>query len=375
MGQPRDFGFNEECALLKDTARRFFSDHLPVDRLHELVASNSDPHRAPECLWLEDLWPEMVELGWTMLAVPEHAGGLGMPMVAVAGLAEELGRAACPCPLLPTLNSIFVLNGVGEQSEPAIADILSGQSASLAIANRYGDWENNHSEIEVSEGKLYGTAWFVQDAKKVDNFLVSAKSASGTSLCWVKAKSEDIRIIPDAILDLTRDQAHVEFRGAEAVLLTSNGHSALNQALPAIYTILSADMVGAAEWQLQTTAEYVAARRQFDRPLGFFQAVKHPLVDGMIQIDRSKSLVYNAACAIDWEPDQSAELAHMAKSSANDMAECVSNRSIQLHGGIGFTWECFVHLYFKRQNHSRLLWGEAHWHRAKIADTLLGESG
>jgi len=136
--------------------------------------------------------------------------------------------------------------------------------------------------------------------------------------------------------------------------------------------MLAADMVGAAEWQLQTTVEYVGTRQQFDRPLGFFQAVKHPLVNVMIQIDQAKSLIYNAACAIDHEPERALQLAHMAKASASEAAALASGRSVQCHGGIGFTWECFVHLYFKRQKHSQLLFGDAAWHRARLADIVIG---
>jgi alkylation response protein AidB-like acyl-CoA dehydrogenase len=117
----------------------------------------------------------------------------------------------------------------------------------------------------------------------------------------------------------------------------------------------------------------VSTRQQFDHPLGFFQAVKHPLVDVMVQIDQAKSLVYNAACAVDEEPELAARYAHMAKASASETAAFASGRSVQCHGGIGFTWECFVHLYFKRQKHSQLLWGDAAWHRARLADILIGE--
>ena len=141
--------------------------------------------------------------------------------------------------------------------------------------------------------------------------------------------------------------------------------------MPAIWTLHAADMVGAGEWQLQTTVEYANQRQQFDKPLGFFQAVKHPLVDVMVMIDQAKSLVYNAACAVDCEPEKAARYAHMAQASASDMAAFASSRSVQLHGGIGFTWECYVHLFFKRQKHSEMLWGDAVWHRARLAELMI----
>jgi alkylation response protein AidB-like acyl-CoA dehydrogenase len=114
---------------------------------------------------------------------------------------------------------------------------------------------------------------------------------------------------------------------------------------------------------------------QYDHVIGFFQAVKHPIVNVLIAIDHARSLVYNAACAIDTEPEQAAMFAHMAQSAASDMAEFASSRSLQFHGGIGFTWECFIHLHFKRQMHNQVLYGDATYHRAKLADMIMGPIG
>jgi len=148
------------------------------------------------------------------------------------------------------------------------------------------------------------------------------------------------------------------------------GAAALEAATPALLTIVAADLCGAAEWQLQTTNEYAKTRVQFDHPIGFFQAVKHPIVNMMLAVDRARSLMYAAACAIDHEPDDAVRLARSAKAAASDAAAFCSDRSVQLHGGIGFTWECDVHLYFKRQKHNQLLYGDAAYQRAKLADGI-----
>lgn len=374
MTQPDNFGFGEEAALLKDSARKFLADNFATDKLHRMVASDHNPERMSACAWDRDLWQQMVDLGWTSLAVPESAGGLGMPAVAVAGLAEELGRAAFPCPLLATLNATYVLAACGSGGETALAEIAEGLTASLAITNGLGSWAAADTDVQCAQGVLNGTAWFVQDARKVDRLLVSAQTTSGLSLYWVATDAAGVTVVPDAIVDLTRDQAHVRFDNAQAQEVTAKGLAALQQAMPAIWTLLAADVTGAAEWQLQTTVEYVNTRQQFEHPLGFFQAVKHPLVDVMVLIDQCKSLVYNAACAIDTEPGRAAEFAHMAKASASECAAFASGRSVQYHGGIGFTWECFIHLYFKRQKHSQLLWGDAAWHREQLANILIGEA-
>jgi len=375
MAQPDDYGFSEEAALLKDSARKFFKSNFPADKLHRMVADNPGSARAPESHWDKALWQQLLELGWTLLAVPESADGLGLPAVAVAGLVEEAGRAAFPCPLLATLNTTYVLAACGESGNEALKEIAAGATATLALTNRAGSWQPQDTQVIAAEGKLNGTAWFVQDAGKADRLLVCAKKDTGHSLYWVATNAPGITVHADAIVDLTRDQAHVEFTGVAAEEICEDGLKALEQAFPAIWTMLAADVIGAAEWQLQTTAEYARTRTQFDRPIGFFQAVKHPLVDVMIQIDEAKSLVYNAACAIDFEPECAAKYAHMAKASASETAAFASSRSVQFHGGIGYTWECFIQLYFKRQKHSQMLWGDAAWHRTQLADIVLGKIG
>ena len=146
----------------------------------------------------------------------------------------------------------------------------------------------------------------------------------------------------------------------------------LERAWPALLVAVAADLCGTSEWQLQTTVEYARNRKQFDHPLGFFQAVKHPLVNAMIAIDRARSLLYHAACCIDQEREDAPTAARMAKSAASDAGAFISDRSVQLHGGIGFTWECDVHLFFKRSMHNQALYGDAAHQRHKLADLLIG---
>ncbi|MEM1113817.1 MAG: acyl-CoA dehydrogenase family protein [Pseudomonadota bacterium] len=376
MAQPDNFGFGEEATLLKESARKFFADNLSIDQLHALVAADPEPRREPACLWREDLWQQMVELGWTALAVPEAAGGLEMPLAAVAGLVEEVGRAAFPCPLLGTLNATYVLAACGDAGLGALEELAGGQAATLAITDKRGSWDSANSGVRVESRQLSGWASYAQDAQKVQKVLVSALDGADLKLYWVDVTAPGVSVRSDNIVDLTRDQARIQFDGVvidneHVVEVSAEGADALDRAMPAVWTLLAADMCGAGEWQLQTTVEYANARQQFDHPLGFFQAVKHPLVNVMIEIDKARSLVYNAACAYDHEPDFAARYAHMAKSAASDMADFASGRSVQFHGGIGFTWECYVHLYFKRQKHSQLLFGDGPWHRARLAELII----
>jgi len=377
MAQPKNFGFNEDEKALKEVARNFFEKKFPTHRLHALVAANSDPEREPECCWDKALWHEIVELGWLMTAVPERVGGLGMPAIAVAGLAEEVGRAAFPSPLLATLGAAYILAACNNHTaDAALTLILEGKTFSFACCNQYGSWEHNDTDVNLDNNTLNGHSYFVQDAKKVDYFLVKASSKAGIGLYIVPADTKGLSIRADAIVDLTRDQATLTFdnvvlQADSEVAGPGSGIAALHSATPALLLLLSADMCGAAEWQLQATAEYARVRVQFDRPIGFYQAVKHPIVDFMVQIDQARALMYNAACAIDHEPEMAEQYARMAKAAATEAVGFGSKKSVQLHGGIGFTRECFIHLYLKRQMHSQVMLGDAVYQRAKLAELVL----
>ena len=383
MAQPKDYGFGEDEQILRDSARRFLDEVASIEKVRRLVAA--DPQQAyesktPPARYDETAWKKMVELGWTALAVPESLGGAGMKCVAIAALAEEVGRRAMPSPLPSTLLATFVLREAGSKPAAACLErIVGGAAATLAITNAEGSWEASATSVKAESAPtgavLDGTAHYVQDARKAAFFIVAAASAGGVGLYAVAADHPGVTVHPDHIVDLTRDQARITFERVEVpvssiVAAPPEGAAALEKAMPAMLTVLAADMCGAAEWQLRTTTEYAKVRKQFDRPLGFFQAVKHPIVNMMIAVDETRSLLYNAACAVDTEPRLAARYARMAKSSASDTAAFCSSRSVQLHGGIGFTWECDVQIYFKRQKHSQMLLGDGVYQREKLAALL-----
>ena len=380
MALTKDLGFGPDEQLVRDQARKLLKDSVPVDKLRTLVAR--DHHEAYEtriqpASWDEGLWKQMVELGWTALSVPESAGGLGMKTIVSVALAEELGRVAVPSPLPATLAATAVLKAAGANAW--LEKIAGGEAATLAITPESGSWEPGDTDVEARASgpgvTLNGKAAFVQDARKARLLVVSAKSAGGVALYVVPVDAPGVTVTPDRIVDLTRDQATVTFSNVEVSASNvaageGKGKAAIEKALPAILTLLAADACGAAEWQLQTTAEYAKSRVQFEHPIGFFQAVKHPLVNVMLGIDRARSLTYAAACAVDEDPADALRLARMAKAAASDAAAFASDRSVQLHGGIGFTWECDVHLWFKRQKHTEQLFGNATQQRAHLARIL-----
>lgn len=382
---PADFGFGSDEEMLRDLARKFLDERCSVEELRALVADDHHAvyERGERPAWDESLWREIVELGWTGLAVPESAGGADFKLVGIAALVEEVGRHALPSPLIATLNATHVLRAAGgEAAERWLGRIADGLAVTLAITDARGSWEPEDTDVTATEEdrglRLVGRACFVQDAFKAGALVVNARLGEERVLCAVPAEADGVRLSQDHIHDLTRDQATVAFQGVRvdaSDVITRDAVRALGEAWPSLLVTVSADLCGSAEWQLQTTVEYAKTRKQFDRPIGFFQAVKHPLADAMVLIDRARSLVYNAACLVDIGDDGAPRAARMAKSAASDAGRFASDRSVQLHGGIGFTWESDVHLFFKRSMHDQALYGDSVHQRRKLADLVIGPVG
>lgn len=379
---PADFGFGDDEAMLRDQARKLLREEWPIDKLRRLVAADPDAvyERGERPAWDESLWRKIVDLGWTGLAVPEEHGGAGGKLVGVAALVEEAGRVALPSPLLATLASTYVLRAAATPaSAPWLRRIASGEAMTLACADADGDWTGASTGVRARDAGgqvvLSGEAHFVQDAFKCDSLLVAARYGDEVWWCVVSPSAPGVELVQEHIVDLTRDQATLrchDVHVAVDAIVCRDAVASLARAWPALLVLVSADLCGAGEWQLQTTVEYARTRVQFDRPIGFFQAVKHPLVNGMVDLDRARSLLYHAACCVDGGSPEAEVAARMAKSAAADAGAFLSDRSVQLHGGIGFTWECDVHLYFKRSLHDQALFGDAVEQRRQLAELLIG---
>lgn len=283
---PRDFGFGPDEEMLRDLARKFLDENLPVEKLRTLVAADHEAvyDKGQRPAWDEGLWKQIVELGWPGLAVPEGAGGVGFKTVGIVALVEEAGRHALPSPLLVTLCSSFVLR---EAELPAaqhwLGRIAQGAAMSLAITNAEGSWEPGDCGARASQDgdgvRLTGTAHFVQDAFKVGAFLVSAAHGDGHVLCVMPADAEGLSVEQDHIHDLTRDQATLRFddvRVPADAVVSRAGTATLRRAWPALLVTVSADLCGSSEWQLQTTVEYARNRVQFDHPLGILPGGETP---------------------------------------------------------------------------------------------------
>jgi len=382
--QPADFGYGPEETLLREQAKKLLDEYASTTTLRKLVGKDPAAVYARGELpgYDQAVWRRCVELGWTALMVPEACGGVGAKMAGVAALVEEVGRHAFPSPLLATLICSAVLrNASSPAAKRWLGKIAEGTTMSLALTGQRGSWELDETEIVAERAgdavALDGCAFFVQDAFKVDAFLVTARSADGICLVVLSKDTPGLVLGRDHVVDLTRDQGHLTLSGVriseeDVVASSSHGRHVLRGAWPSVLTLVSADLVGASEWLLQTTVDYAKVRKQFDRSLGFFQAVKHPLVNAMMEIDLARSHLYHAACSVDVEPEHAEVPARMAKSAAGDAATFMAGRSVQLHGGIGFTWECDVHFFFKRCRHNQALYGDGVHQRKKLANLLIG---
>ncbi len=337
--------------------------------------------RNPPARPAPDATPEYDETVWRLLAdqvgafglaVPEEHGGAGFSYAETHVVCEELGRALAAVPYLGSaVLAADALLACGATADlPGIAD--GGRVAALAWAEN-GTWDPGAIRARVADGRLTGVKEHVLDGARADLFLVPAAAPEGgLGVYAVEPGAPGVRVEPLVTLDRTRPQARVVFDGAPARLLTADGPRALERLLAVAATALSAEQLGGASRCLEITLEYVKTREQFGRPIGSFQAVKHRLADLYVLVESARSVSYDAARAL---AEDAADLPVQAAAAQAYCAEAFSTvaaETIQLHGGIGFTWEHEAHLYFKRAHSAAKLFGDAAWHRARLAPAVLG---
>lgn len=276
MTTPKDFGFTEDISMLKDTYAKFLSEQKTVENLRPSLKGTEDPYHGDQRPAFYDAqnWQQTVDLGIHAVSIPEEQGGIGMGLVAATAIAEEIGRYALATPLTNTLLATFLLRAIDTSEGNALLEAMAGGTrVGLALYGEDGSLEGDSTDVRVEDGKLLGQSWYVTDAQKSEVLIVAAHSADGIDLYKVNRQGDNVHLFDDRIVDLTRDQARIQFDHTEAQALTTAGQGlmSIQKALPALLTLTAADIAGAAEWQLQTTAEYAKVRSQFDRPIGFFR--------------------------------------------------------------------------------------------------------
>lgn len=356
-----DFGLTEEQQLLKDTVRRFLSDRCPTERVREVMESDSGHDSA--------LWAGLAELGITAIAVPEDEGGMGGELLDLALVAEELGYAAAPGPFLGNSMATIAL-AEGETSEASTAlleRIAAGTSiATVALGEAGSEWRAERFSTSVKAGRVSGEKMLVPFASISDAIVVAACDGDGPGLWLVETAADGVVVESLKVNDMTRRLDHVVFD--EAICERIGGRELFERVIDAGAILLAADAYGGSARCVQMTRDYVLEREQFGQIIGAFQAVKHQLADLVADLEPSMSLYWYAAHAFDRIQDQSSKHASLAKAHASDLFDKVTRDATELHGGIGFTWEFDLHLWFRRAIFDRSFLGESSLHRARAAD-------
>ena len=361
-----DFSFSPDQQLLKNSARAFLDEHVKPVHVRALW---DDPRGESEALW-----KEMAQLGWLGLALPEEAGGSALGLVETAILQEELGRAACPSPYLPTVLAAMAIDRFGSAAQknrwlPAVAG--GSARATVALMERELDWDARSIQTRAEErgGKvvLTGVKQFVPWAHVADVILVPALAGASPALYAVETSAPGVSVTPLTSMDPGLRLSTVTLEGAAVATearLPSGG--ALDFLLQRGAVGAAAEMLGAARRCLDMAVDYAKVREQFGQPIGSFQAIRHKCADMLLDVENSFAAVYYAAWSLEHGADDGPLAASVAKAYVSDASRKVCGDAIQVHGGIGFTWEYDLHLYFKRAKALEPLYGDADHHRELI---------
>ncbi|WP_395336601.1 acyl-CoA dehydrogenase family protein [Novosphingobium sp. BL-8H] len=350
-----EFAFTDEQQMIAETARAFFAENATSARTRAAMEGDG----IDTALWRDFC----EELGFSGISIPEAAGGAGLGLVELAIIAEAAGAHVAALPMLGSLMlcaPAIAAGGNETQREEWLPGLLSGATIAAFVED---------PSLIVQNGRLTGGSRYVAHGALAGLFVVT----DGSGAWLVRRDAVGVSVTAQTTMDQTRPLAEVRFDGAvaEALADPAEGLAAANRTA---LVGLAAEALGGAQASLDRTVEYAKERVQFGRPIGSFQAYKHRLADMMVEIEQARSAVYWAACAVD-EGSAEAPLAlHAAKSFAADTGFRCAADMIQLHGGIGFTWEHDAHLFFKRARSIQTLLGKGDWHREQVAAMILGEA-
>jgi alkylation response protein AidB-like acyl-CoA dehydrogenase len=357
-----DFGLSEEQVLLKSTIKRFVEEQCPSTRVRAIMESNTGHDST--------LWQGLVDLGITGLIIPAAYGGSGLELLDLALAAEELGAAATPGPFLGSaMATVALIEGAdASQRESWLPRIAEGKAlATVALGEADSEWDPTKYTTRAASGRLDGTKPFVPYAGVADAIIVAAVDDAGPGLWLVERGAPGLDITPLKVVDMTRRVETVRFTGTPATKLGGT-LAAVRRTIDAGCILIAADACGGSRRCLDMTVEYAKQREQFGQIIGAFQAVKHQLANMACEIEPSLSLYWYAAHAFDRIRDQSERHAALAKAHLTDLYDRITRDATELHGGIGFTWEFDLHLWFRRAVFDRSFLGEASAHRARAAD-------
>jgi alkylation response protein AidB-like acyl-CoA dehydrogenase len=357
-----DFGLSEEQRLFKTTLRRYLDAECPTTRVRAVMESDDGHDPA--------LWRGLAELGVAGLLIPEAHGGAGLELLDAALAAEELGRACTPGPFLAATMAAAAFASCDDEGLRArwLPGLASGDILlTVALPERLGDVDPEAPATRVERGALTGEKSLVPAAAVADALIVSATDDDGPGLWIAERAAPGVEVIALKGTDMTRRVDRVRFAGTPATKLVG-GRAAAARARDAGLVLLAADAYGGSMRCVEMTRDYALTREQFGRPIASFQGVKHQLADLVTDLEPACSLWWYAAHAFDHIEDRAERHAALAKAHLADLYDRAIRTAIELHGGIGFTWEFDLHLWFRRAMFDRAFLGEAAHHRARAAD-------
>jgi alkylation response protein AidB-like acyl-CoA dehydrogenase len=367
------FDLTDEQQAIKSTAHDFLASRFKSERLREIAASDDGTDPAG--------WREMAELGWAGLALPEEWGGQGLGIVDLAVLFEEMGYALAPSPLLSNTVAGLALSfcGSDDQRERYLRPLAAGEKRGTpALWDAGSPAAIGEFTLEArgdGDGVLLdGEKILVPDAAEADFFLVASSDGRRH---LVESAAEGVTVTPETAIDPTRRFSSVRLEGVRVAAADTLPGAAADY-YPVFHRIcvaIAAESTGIAQRTLEMAVEYAKDRQQFGRPIGAYQAVSHRCAQMLLETENARSAVYGAAWAADAEPESLPLAASMAKAYASDAGWRVPDASIQVHGGIGFTWEHDLHFFLKRGRSNAAMFGDSKWHRERVADAVLARAG
>ena len=364
------FSRTDEQTMLGDTVREFLEATMTLDAVREASLT--------ETAFDTDVWEGICEMGLAGLNVPEEYGGAGYSFAEMAIVFEELGRRVVPVPLLSTVmaTEAILVSGSDAQKAALLPSIVSGaRIVSLAVFEDAHDVDSIATRAEsVEQGwMLSGTKRYVIDAPNADQFIVSARTPEGVGLFVVEAGAEGLSVVSTPALDATRPLGEVSLRGvivgSDAYLGGVPSGRAVISALDIGVVAIAQEQAGGAQRCLEMSVEYANDRYQFGRTIGSFQAVKHMCADMLVSVEHATSVARHAAQSVG-DPEEARIAVPLAMSVCSDAYMKVAGDTIQIFGGIGFTWEHDAHLYFKRAKSTSLLLGSVNSYRDRLADAI-----
>ena len=367
-----NFAFSEEQEQLREFVRSFLDDKSAEEAVREQMATEQG--------YDEAVWSQMAEqMGLQALIIPEEFGGQGYGYVELIIVLEEMGRALLCAPYFSSVvlaANALIHSGDDDAKGELLPQIAGGTVATVAFTEENGKWDESGITMQATASgdghTLDGTKMYVLDGATADIIIVAARTAAGVSLFQVATDAPGLTRTSLSTMDQTRKQAKLDFAGTPAKLIGTDGGgwAVLSQMLDLAAVALAAEQVGGAQMCLDMAVEYAKVRVQFGRPIGSFQAIKHKCADMLLEVESAKSAAYYAGwCAAELN-DELASTASLAKAYCSEAYFHAAAENIQIHGGIGFTWEHPAHLYFKRAKSSELLFGDPTYHREQLAQRI-----